>query len=484
MKKYLVILFMFFISSAVLAQWSGEINLSQFTLPSQCKLNACVDANGIHLVYQHNGGIKYARANYNGTTVYSHDIVIESEGANCDFANIVSVNNSTLYIIYKKNNTINVKQSVNLGSSWSQYSSRLMTNTGCDKIVAYIDVGDIHIGWTENSNGYLNSYYIKFTPGSGWSYYKEVTDQEYDGGYDPDLAISSGKIHFTYLDAGNDPKSRDKVKNSINWDSPQYIPFNGNSAQYTKPVVANNEINAAFRIYYSFYPGNGAFISNSNRPFNQGFWDDNVWLRESYPGYDTEVESTNDNKIHFIYYDLGDNKWEHRYYSSSTLSGQIGEIPLVASPYSTLIANSNDLYLVALGSISTPTWIRLQHYDVAPLTPPNFAGSEFGSHPKISWSKIEPDIEYFEVGRQIIPGNYDPKDPPPAWSYFTTTNNSFVDYSVEIGGADLGDVNYKVRSKDYSDNYSSYTSVVSLCFPALTNKMQVVMLLSMRMNLH
>jgi len=98
------------------------------------------------MVYWHNGGIKYARSNYNGTTIHTYDVVIESEGANCDFVNIVSVNNSALFAIYKKNNTINVKRSVNLGSSWSQYSYLDMTNSGCDKIVAYNDGGDIHIG--------------------------------------------------------------------------------------------------------------------------------------------------------------------------------------------------------------------------------------------------------------------------------------------------------------------------------------------------
>lgn len=400
MKKYLIIFFMLFISSAVLAQWSGEINLSQFTLPSQCKLNACVDVNGIHLVYQHNGGIKYARANYNGSTVYYYDRVIESEGSNCDFVNILSVNNNYLYAIYKKNNTINVKRSVNLGSSWSQYSYYNMTNTGCDKIVAYNDGVDIHIGWTENS-GYINSYYIKFVtaPSPNWTYYKEVTDQEYDGGYDPDLTVSQNKIHYLYKDVTSDSHSRDKVKDSPNWDSPQTIPFDGTSVQYHKPTVANNEINAALRVYYSFFSGDGAYISNSDRPFDQAFWNDYVWLRESKPGYETEVESTVDNKIHFIYFDKYDNKWEHRYMAGTTLSGQVGEIPLVAFPYSTLIANSNDLYLLALGSISTPTWIKLRRYDVAPAPPQNLTVSKSANnHPLLSWnSNTEPDKNYYII---------------------------------------------------------------------------------------
>ena len=235
-----------------------------------------------------------------------------------------------------------------------------MTNSGCDKVVAYSDEDHIHIGWTEYK-GYpeyhYDSYYIRFTtaPSPSWSYYKEVTDQEWDGGKDPDLTVSANKVHYLYKDGSNDTHSRDKVKTSPNWDDPQYIPFTGTSIEYHKPVVANNEINAAFRVYYSSFYYSGAFISNSDRPFDQGFWNENVYLRESEIGYETEVESTVDNKIHFIYYDKNDNKWEHRYLSNSTLSGQKGEIPLVAYPSSTLIANSNDLYLLALGSTSTPT---------------------------------------------------------------------------------------------------------------------------------
>ena len=420
MKKYLMILFLIFISSVAFTQWTGEVNLSQFTVQSQSQLNSCVDANGIHLIYWRNGGIKYARANYNGTIVYYYDRLIESEGANCDLVNVVSVNNSTLYAIYKKNNTINIKRSTNIGSSWSQYNSRPMTNTGCDKMVAYNDGGDIHIGWTEykgNPDYHFESYYIKFTPSTqNWSYYKEVTDQEMYGGKDPDLTFSANEIHYLYKDGSYDSHSRDKTKANTNWESSQYIPFDGTSIQYHKPVIANNKVNAAFRVYYSSFYFSGAFISNSDRPFDQGFWNGNVWLRESEIDYETESESTLDNKIHFIYYDKNDYKWEHRYISNSTLSGQIGEIPLVAYPSSTLIANSNDLYLLALGSISVPSWIRLQRFDMAPAPPIGLTISKSANnHPLLSWNaNTEPDRYQYIVQKDA--GEF-------GWVNLTQTSN-------------------------------------------------------------
>jgi hypothetical protein len=468
MKKYLLILILVFISPAVFAQWSGEVNLSQFTVQSQSQLNACVDVNGIHLVYWRNGGIKYARANYNGSTVYYYDRVIENEGSNCNFVNIVSVNNSTLYAIYKKNNTINVKWSVNLGSSWSQYSYRLMTNTGCDKVIAYGDGGDIHIGWTEykgNPEYHYDSYYIKFTPGTPpvWSYYKEVTDQELYGGKDPDLAISSNKIHYFYKDGSTDSHSRDKVKTNPNWDNSQYIPFNGTSIEYHKPIIANNEVNAAFRVYYSTFEVSGTYISNSDRPFDQGFWNENVYLRESEIGYETEVESTVDNKIHFIYFDKNDNKWQHRYISNSTLSGQIGEIPLVAYPSSTLLANSNDLYLSALGSINVPAWIKLQRYDASPAPPVNLTISKsVNNHPLLNWSpNMEPDRNYYKIYRWDSYGG--------GWQYLNqTSSTSYEDQTLDYCTAtppaqcpDERQFSFRITAIDLNSHESDPSNVVS-----------------------
>ena len=163
MKKYFLVVILFFFSFDSYSQWTNEMTLP-FTVQSQTRLSTFVDANGIHIVYWRNGGIKYALVRTNGTVV-RYDRVIEAEGSGCDFANIVSVNNNYLYAVYQKNNTINVKRSVNVGSSWSQFSSWQMSNSGCNKMVAYVDGNDIHIGWTEFKSGseyFRDSYYTRF----------------------------------------------------------------------------------------------------------------------------------------------------------------------------------------------------------------------------------------------------------------------------------------------------------------------------------
>lgn len=240
------------------------------------------------------------------------------------------------------------------------------------------------------------------------------------------------------------------------------IPFTGSSIQYHKPVVANNKINAAFRVYYSSWQTSGAFISNSDRPFDQGFWNENVLLRFSEPGYETEVESTVDNKIHFIYFDKNDNKWEHRYFDGSNLSSQIGEIPLVAYPSSTLMSNSNDLYLVALGSISVPSWIKLRRYDVAPAAPQNLSVTQSANnHPNLTWTaNKEPDKYLYKIYKQVT-GD---------WSLLVTTSNNWYEdvsesYCIPNPPAQCTNeriISYKVTAVDLGAHESDPSNIVDV----------------------
>jgi len=296
-----------------------------------------------------------------------------------------------------------------------------MTNTGCDKMVAYNDGVDIHIGWTENKPNYgINSYYVKFTPSSqNWSYYKEVTDANGSGG-DPDLVISPNKVHYTYSGTNYGlgwryPESRDKIKTSPDWQNPMDIPYL-NAIQYKKSMVANENFNVAFREEVCLWAGCNLFITYANRPYDQGYWNNYEIIREI--GLDTQIESesTIDNKIHFIYFDKLDNAWEHRYLSGSTLSDPIAQIYLVAYPSPSLVANSNDLYLMALGSSQIPSWPLFQHYDVAPLAPTGLTISEdANNHPRLDWNiSPEPDRNHYNIYRYDSYGG--------EWQYLTQSS--------------------------------------------------------------
>jgi len=106
---------------------------------------------------------------------------------------------------------------------------------------------------------------------------------------------------------------------------------------------------------------------------------------------------------------------------------------------------------------------KYRQYDAAPLTPPNFAGTNDNNRPKLTWNKIEPDIEYFEIWRMFLASGY-----PAGWTLLaTTTSESFIDYDIWLGGSSVGKVLYKSRSKDFGNNFSPYTNVVTFRFSGL-----------------
>ncbi|MCH7724743.1 MAG: T9SS type A sorting domain-containing protein, partial [Bacteroidetes bacterium] len=109
------------------------------------------------------------------------------------------------------------------------------------------------------------------------------------------------------------------------------------------------------------------------------------------------------------------------------------------------------------------TNIKYRQYDAAPLTPPNFAGTNYNNRPKLTWDKIEPDIEYFEIWRSFFASGY-----PAGWTLLaTTTSESFIDNDIWLGGSSVGRVFYRSRSKDFSNNFSPYTNSVSFRFSGL-----------------
>jgi hypothetical protein len=489
MKKFFLTSFLLFVTAFTSAQWTNVIN-PQFTIHNECRLNTFVDANGVHIVYWKNGGIKYARLNSAGNVLY-YDKVIEPEGSNCDFVNIVSVDNNQLYAIYKKNNTINVALSVNLGNNWTNnYDSRLMSNSGCDKIVAYNDGDVIHIGWTEFQSGssyYRDVWYVQFKPNTSpsWSGLFNLTPDNYTGS-DPDMTISPNKIHYTYFseDYGtswSNPISRDKIK-TAGWENPMNISSIGVPAKYKKPVIANNEVNSVLReVPCSFIMCN-SYITHSDRPYNQGFWNDYELIRETDLNYPMEVESTVDNKIHFIYFDKLDNVWEHRYLLGSTLSGSIAQVNLLANPEHLLVSNSNDLYLLALGSSIIPTYPVFQHYDVAPLAPQNYAVSVYQSgsnrYPKLDWSlNTELDVRNkttnaYKIERRTRIASSEWSN----WSNWSTLANlagsvsSYIDYSINTAGSGNQEAEYKITAVDLGNNASPPQSVVLAFGTVLSDK--------------
>jgi len=91
-------------------------------------------------------------------------------------------------------------------------------------------------------------------------------------------------------------------------------------------------------------------------------------------------------------------------------------------------------------------------YAVAPpVTPSNFSGTWYNTHPKISWnSNIEPDLKHYLILKNNVP-------------YITTTNNYYIDFSesqYSIGNPKVY-VSYKVKAVDITDQSSNSSTSLS-----------------------
>jgi hypothetical protein len=472
MKTIKILAVIFFISGiTVFAQnlWKTEVALN-FTVQSNTKVSSFVDENGIHIVYFRNGGIRYALANSQGGVI-KYDKVIESEGSGTDFANVVA-NGNMVYAIYHKNNYIRVARSTNLGDSWNtSFSSRPLSNTDCNKIVAYRDGSNIKITWSERRVGSSNNdvHFINFSPSPNpaWSEYRRVSENESSGGDNPDFAFTSEKVEVNYT-SFYQPKNRERLSNG-NWNNSEFIPYvqggPSNIIKTIKPHIIGNTLNVIYNNDWGGMTASGVHIGHSYRNLNNTQWTDNQSILTTdyynFEPYPHVSANTADGKIHLIYWEYGSlfQRWSYRQLNGTTFSNHIAEIPLAILSAS-LNAVSNDLFLVRTDNPSTPGNIKLRHYDAAPLAPqnPQLSTNPSNNRVRVSWSKNqEPDISIYEVWRKVaeMGGN---------WQLIgTTTNNYFVDneyyYAPKAGDFTL---TYRVRAKDIGNNFSLYSNEVTV----------------------
>jgi hypothetical protein len=398
------------ISFSISAQnyWKPE-TLTSFSVQSNTQVTSFVDASGIHIAYYRNGGIKYALVNSNGGAVNGkYDKVIEVEGAGTNYANIVAIDNN-VYVFYLKNNRIQMAKSTNLGDTWNNnFDYWQMSNFGCDAITGYLVGQEIHIVWTETRiNDYQpETHYIKFVPTGQikWQNYYKVTDVETQGGNNPDVAISTDKVHVDYIPQYPlNPKSRTRLSNGT-WDTPQFVPYfefpMASLTNKVKPIITGSNLNEIYRANYGTIGVSGSYIGHSYRPLNSSTWVQNPDIINTVANKSHLVEKTADNKIHIISFDAVANNYVHRTINGTTISGIIATVPFYELTKK-LVSNSNDLYLLHAGNTSIPYPIFFRHYDAAPLAPSNLTISINASDETVlTWiANTEPDV-------RIINGKY------------------------------------------------------------------------------
>jgi len=123
--------------------------------------------------------------------------------------------------------------------------------------------------------------------------------------------------------------------------------------------------------------------------------------------------------------------------------------------------------------------LKDRQYDAAPLKPPNFAGTTYNNHPKLTWTlNNEPDMSGYEIYRKLTQGLG-------VYELLTTVNSStsnFVDYGVTLGGPFAGIAFYKIRAKDNHPYYSNYTNEVGYRYSLLSKKGLLVEVMEYQLN--
>jgi hypothetical protein len=134
-------------------------------------------------------------------------------------------------------------------------------------------------------------------------------------------------------------------------------------------------------------------------------------------------------------------------------------------------ASSNDVHFIWKDvSAFNPDVLYYMYLDKAPLTPVNFTGQVYNSHPKLIWSlNNEPDINGYEIYRKLTSGSG-------VFELLTTVSSnttSYVDREIQLGGGTIGKVFYKIRAKDNHPYYSDYTNQIIYAYSGL-NKLSIV----------
>jgi hypothetical protein len=474
MRKLLVLLL---ICSSAFAQnfWQNEITLN--SIPSYCKINSCVSAKGIHFVYTHNGGVKYALSSPNGSII-KQDKVIENEGAGCTLPNVVSINNE-VYAIYVKNNKIYVAKSNDLGDTWSiDYTYYPLTNTNCNTLVTLLEGDHVHITWAENRTTWgTDVHYVCFYFGISpyWNYYRNVTEVEGAGGEMPAIALSQDRIHISYKTNSLFAKTRDQFRSDHSWQSTSQLITSellGCVLSYQAIYSINNQLHALLRHDY----GGGENLTYCIKHYVRST--DNVTWQQAATNLNTDASypmisaKTQNNRIHISYYDKNENNWIYRYLENDTWSSPItNNIWFYYTP--TLNVDGNDLYLTSNWDELTPSDVKMRRYDDSPLVPANFTLTHSPNwHPYLTWSlNTEADIQNYYLERSQksnLPGSQ--------WTTWeilpsiASTQNYYEDLAISnASGVGPMLVRYRLRVKDYN-NYSDYTNNLQMTYGTSAEK--------------
>jgi hypothetical protein len=397
MKKLLALIVLFY--AFVFGQGWNTTVTAVINEPNLEKIDNFSNASGIHvLVKRTNGNIVYYKLNSSGTVVIN-PTTLESDG---DWPAITGTNDK-IFAFYSVTGYIKGKYSTNGGSNWIS-----------------LPYG-VHIAYSlKDSDPYYETYYRFLYPNSNppyqWVNYKNVTDYMYEVGGKPSIVLSENRIHVSYntspSEYGLDGQVKTRDKYDIYWQTPQSVVVDPHHSMYEKLLVRGSTL----YLFYEEYADATGYLRYKTRAVN-GTWTSSYSTLESIvvPPFDLCKTINDDNyNIHLIYYDGFDSDLDYKYYDGSW--------------HSSIVLDDNpDLNHLSISSVSNDVFTLWRHsgnylwykqYDAIPLPPPNLSVEEnqTSHHPYLSWTRIEPDIDYYLIEKNITSCN-------PTWQSYDETND-------------------------------------------------------------
>lgn len=423
---------------------------------------------GLHIIYNENNALKYCRMDVLGNKDVDSPVTLESSSVVWPS---ITGDANTIYVVYRKSseNYIRTKYSTDSGNNWS-YLSTSPNSSNASFIESVFSEERLHVTYQVSSSVYYSNYL------TNWSTPYTVSDTE--NGQIPRIVAWNGnsenKVYFFYQNSTSVSKWREYNVTSDAWGSIQ----TAFSVSSSSPLgFAADGSNIA--LFYSYYDAPDYYfqfllLDKSDNSL--------VCTKTAEPSSPELIYSTTtvDEKMHIVF-------WDNWYYDEEQFPGiwqstgdencDIEEVYTDNNQtrqnvhFINTSASSNDVYVIWQDDYIGND-LRLIYDDQAPLAPQNltvtaYTASEV-SHPKLDWSfNNEPDVyittNAYEISRRTKPsgGSWS------SWSVIDHVNgdeNEYVDYDLNYVNADQFVAEYKLRAMDYHNNYSSYSSVVSITF--------------------
>jgi len=482
MKKIFLIMLLFAFQSFA-QDWNSTVT-TQINEPNIVSMDAFANRYGIHVVVQNSNATNSIRYYYlSGNGSVQGSATIETSGG-AEYPAIAG-DNGKIYITYKLGSNLETRKQTYGYDYWTTVPDISIGNNSCNGIDMLYGDNGLNLVYAMRDNGnYFETYYYNLDLSDQWVYYKNVTDYGSEVGGVPSVTISDNRVHVSYNSGEATPpyigegvsKSRDKNLSTGSWLTPQLISdgeYDDNTSR-EKLEVRGDKV---FCIFYDNWVDLGQFgykIQVKSRDLTGTSWPGSYTqiFEAGDPRILMGAETTTNGNLNVVYYyfdngivqtDYDGNYWSDDFQVSSDAVNYERQ-------HLGFTTTSNDLFV--LWKSTSSSYIKYRQKDEDPLAPQGLTISVYqvggSTYPKLNWTlNNEPDVFYqenaYEIERRISYWG----GPWTSWTvigYKDGDQSEYIDFSIGGVYAEAHTAEYRIRAKDLEDNYSGYSSTVSINF--------------------